>query len=109
MKTSFIQPEKSNKTLRVSDKQISRLEPDDIKTEYTDSQSESSRDDIDVASLISTEVTSVVEGNNLQWPRELQAKIQNNQKDLEKLFLQICSKKLGGCDISRSGELSNLS
>ena len=46
----------------VSDNQIARLEPDDIKTESTDSQSESSRDDIDVASLNSTEETSVVEG-----------------------------------------------
>ena len=46
----------------VSDKQIARLEPDDTKTESTDSQSESSRDDINVASSNSTEETSVVEG-----------------------------------------------
>ena len=37
--TSFIQPENSNKTVLVSDNQIARLEPDDIKTESTDSQS----------------------------------------------------------------------
>ena len=62
MNTSFIQPENSNKTVLVSDNQIARLEPDDIKTESTDSQYESSRDDIDVASPNSTEETSVVEG-----------------------------------------------
>ena len=61
MNTSFIQPENSNKTLLVIDNQIGRLEPDDIKTESTDSQSESSRDDIDVASTNSTEETSVVQ------------------------------------------------
>ena len=37
MNTSFIQPENSNKTVIVSDNQIARLEPDDIKTESTDS------------------------------------------------------------------------
>ena len=37
MNTSFIQPEKSNKTVLVSDNQIAQLEPDDIKTESTDS------------------------------------------------------------------------
>ena len=62
MNTSFIQPENSNKTVLVSDNQIARLELDDIKTESTDSQSKSSRDDIDVASPNSTEETSVVEG-----------------------------------------------
>ena len=46
MKTSFIQLENSNKTVLVSGNQIARLEPDDIKTESTDSQSESCRDDI---------------------------------------------------------------
>ena len=62
MNTSIIQPENSNKTVLVSDNQITRLEPDDIKTESTDSQSESSRGDIDVASPNSTEKTSAVEG-----------------------------------------------
>ena len=57
MNTPFIQPENSNKTVLVSDNQIARLEPDDIKTESIDSQSESSRDDIDVASPNSTEET----------------------------------------------------
>ncbi|XP_075241565.1 uncharacterized protein LOC142336542 [Convolutriloba macropyga] len=61
MNTLFIQPENSNKTVLVSDNQIARLEPDDIKTKSTDSQSGSSRDDIDVASPISTEETSAVE------------------------------------------------
>ena len=60
--TSFIQPENSNKTVLVSDNQIARLEPDDIKTESTDSQSESSGDDIGVAPPNSTKETSVVEG-----------------------------------------------
>ena len=60
--TSFIQPENSNKTVLVSDNQNTRLEPDDIKTESNDSQSESSRDDIDVASPNSTEEISVFEG-----------------------------------------------
>ena len=62
MNTSFIQPENSNKAVLVSDNQIQRLEPDDIKSESTDSQSESSGDDIDVASPNSTEETSVIEG-----------------------------------------------
>ena len=60
--TLFIQPENSNKTVFVSDNQIARLEPDDIKTESSDPQSESSRDDIEAASPNSTEETSVVEG-----------------------------------------------
>ena len=62
MNTSFIQPENSNKTVFFSDNQIARLEHHDIKTESTDPQSESSRDDIDVASPNSTEETSVVKG-----------------------------------------------
>ena len=62
MNTSFIQPANSNKTVFVSDNQIAWLEPDDIKTESTDSQSESTKDGIDVASPKSTEETSVVEG-----------------------------------------------
>ena len=53
--------ESSNKTVPVSDNKIARLEPDEIKTESIDSQSESSRDDIDVASPNSTEETSVIE------------------------------------------------
>ena len=62
MNTSFIQPKNSNKTVLVSDNRIARQEPEDNKTESTDSQSESSRDDIDVALPNSTEETSVVEG-----------------------------------------------
>ena len=46
----------------VSYNQVSGLQPDDIKTEPTNSQSESSGDDIDVASPNCTEETSVVEG-----------------------------------------------
>ena len=62
MNTSFNLPENSNKTVLVSDNQIARLEPEDIKTESTDSKSESSRDEIDMASPNSNEETSVVEG-----------------------------------------------
>ena len=109
MNTSFIQPENSNKTVYVSDNQIARLEPDDIKTESTDSQSESSRDDIDVASPNSTEETSVVEGEQPSVATRTSSGNKKTAKDLEKLFLQICLKKEGGCDISRSSELSNLS
>ena len=94
--TSFIQPENSNKTVLVSDNQNARLKPDDIKTESTNSQSESSRDDVDVASPNSTEKSQYLKRNNLQWPRELQAEIKNNQKDLEKPFLHTGLKKKGG-------------
>ena len=54
MYTLFIQPENSNKTVFVSDNQIKCMEPDDIKTEFTESHSESSRDDKEVASPNST-------------------------------------------------------
>ena len=107
MNTSFIQPENSNKRVLVSDNQIALLESDDIKTESTDSQSESSRDDIDVASPNSTEETSVVEGEQPSVATRTSSRIKNNQKDLEKLLLQSCLKKEGGCDIS--SELINLS
>ena len=109
MNTLFIQPENSNQTVLVSHNQIARLEPDDIKTESTDSQSESSRDDIDVASPNPTEETSVVEGKQSSLATRTSSRKKNNQKDLEKLFLQTCLKKEGGCDISRSSEFSNLS
>ena len=108
MNTPFIQPENSNKTVLVSDIQIARLEPDNIKTESTASQSESSRDDIEVASPNSTEETSVVEGEQTSVATRTSSKIKNNQKDLEKLFLQTCLKKEGGCDISRSCELGEV-
>ena len=70
--TSFIQPENSNKTVLVSDNQIARLKPDDIKIETTDqqstdSQSENSRDFIDVASPNSNEEISVTEGEKFSW------------------------------------------
>ena len=66
MNTSFIQPKNSNKAVLVSDNRIDWLEPDNIKTESTchqstDSQSESSRDNIEVSSPNSTEETSVTE------------------------------------------------
>ena len=60
MNTSFIPPKISNKTVLVSDNKVACLEPDYIKTESTDSQSECSRDDIDVASPNAAEETSVV-------------------------------------------------
>ena len=104
----FIQPEKSNKTVLVSDNQIARLEPDEIKTEFTDSQSESSRDNIDVASTNSTEETSVVEG---EQPSVATRTSSRNKKQPERFGEAIPTnlrKKEGGHDISRSGELSNL-
>ena len=61
MNTSFIQPANSSMTVLVIDIQIARLEPDDNKTESTDSQSESSRDDIDVESPNSAAENSVIE------------------------------------------------
>ena len=108
MNTSFIQRENSNKTVLVSDNQIARLEPDDIKTESTDSQSESSREDIDVASPNSTEETSVVEG---EQPSVATRTSSRNKKQPERFGEAIPTnllKKEGGCDISRGSELSNL-
>ena len=58
--TSFLRPENSNKTVHVSDNKISRLEQF-IDEQSTDSQSESSRENIDLASPIFTEETSVTE------------------------------------------------
>ena len=105
MKTSFIQPENSNKTVLVGDNQIARLEPDGIMTESTDSQSESSRDDIEVASPNSTEETSVVEG---EQPSAATRTSKRNTKQPESFVEAVPTnllKKEGGCDISRSGEL----
>ena len=65
LKTLFIQPEISNKTVFDSDNKVNWMELDDIKTEFTDSQSESSRDEIEVASPNSTKETSVVEEEQL--------------------------------------------
>ena len=57
-----------------------------------------------------TEETSVVEGEQPSVATRTSSRNKkNNQKDVEKLFLQTCLKKEGGCDISRSSELSNLS
>ena len=66
MNTSFIQPEYSNKTRLVSD-HIARLESVDIQIEPTDqkstySESENSRDNIDVTLPNSNEKTLVTEG-----------------------------------------------
>ena len=79
---SFIQPENSNNTMLVSDNQIARLVPDDIKTESTDSLSESSRDDIDVASPNSTDETSVVEREKLSVATRTSSR---NKKQPERL------------------------
>ena len=108
MSFSFIQPQNSNKTVLVSDNQIARLEPDDIKTESTDSQSESSRDDIDVASPNnSTEESSVVER---EQPSVATRTSSRNKKQPERFGDAIPTNLLKNLlDISRSGELSNLS
>ena len=90
----------------VSDKQTERLEPDDIKTESTDSQSGSSKDDTDVASPNSPEETSVVEG---EQPSVATRTSSRNEKEPERFGEAVPTnllKKEGGCDISRSGELS---
>ena len=92
----------------VSHNQIARLEPDDIKTESTDSQSESSRDDIDVALSNSTEETSAVEG---EQPSVATRTSSINKKQPDRFGEAIPTKLLkkeGGCDISRNGELGNL-
>ena len=94
MNTSLSQPEISNKTALVSVNQVARPEPDDIKTDSadqqsTDSQSESSRDKIDVASPNSNEETSVTEGEHFSGAK----RTTNNQKDLIKLCLQTCLKR----------------
>ncbi|XP_075263307.1 ATPase family gene 2 protein homolog A-like [Convolutriloba macropyga] len=88
MNTSFIQPENSNKTVLVSDNKIARLEPDDIKTESTDSQSESSRDDIDVASPNSTEETSVVEGEQPSLATRTSKDNKNSENSCIKMTLE---------------------
>ena len=80
MNISLIQPQNSKQNVLVSGYEIERLLADDTKTEYIDqlsnhSQSESSRDNIDVASTISNEETSGAEGKNIQSLRELQAEI----------------------------------
>ena len=109
MNTLFIQPENSNMRVLVNDNQIAQLEPEDIKTESTDSRSESSRDDIDVASPYSTEETSAVEG---EQPSVATRTSSRNKKQPERFGEAIPTnllKKEGGCDISRIGELSNLS
>ena len=108
MNTSFIQLENSNKTVLVSDNQIAWLEPEEIKTESTDSQSESSRDDIDVASPNSTEETSVVEGEQPSLATRTSTRNKKQPERFGEAFLTNLFKKEGGCDISRSGELSNL-
>ena len=84
----------------VSDNQIARLKPDDIKTETTDqqstdSQSENSRDFIDVASPNSNEEISVTEGEKSSWATRPSTRNKKSQKDLEKLSLQTCLKKGG--------------
>ena len=109
MNTSLVQPENSNKTVLVSENHIAWLEPDDIKIESIDSQTEGSRDVIDVASPNSTEETSGVEEEQPSVATRTSNRNKNNQKDLERLFLQTCLTKEGGCDLSRSGKLSNLS
>ena len=109
MNTSFIQSENSNKTVLVSDNQIARLEPDDIKTESTDSQSASSRDEIDVASPNCTEETSVVEGEQTLLATRTSSRNKKQQRRFGEAIAKNLLKNEGECDISRSGELSNLS
>ena len=84
MNNSLIHPQNSNQNVFVSGYEIERLLADDSKTEFfdqlpNDSQSESSRDNIDAASNNSNGETSGAEGKNIQRLREFQAEIWNNQ------------------------------
>ena len=108
MNTSFIQPKSSNKTVLFSENQIARLEPDDIKTESTDSQSESSRDDIEVASPNFTEEASVVEGEQPSVATRISSRNKKQRDRFGEAIPTNLLKKGGGCDISRSRELSEL-
>ena len=93
----------------VSDNQIARLEPDDIKTETTDSQSESSKYDIDVASPNSTELTSVVEEQQTSVATRTSCRYKKQPERFGGANPTNLLKNEGGSDISRSGELSNSS
>ena len=79
----------------VSDNQIARLEPDDIKTESTESQSESSRDDIKVASPNSTEETSVVEGEQPSVATRTSSRNKNQPESFGEAFPTNLLKKGG--------------
>ena len=100
--TSLIQPENSSKTVLVSDNQIARLEPDDIKTESTDSQSESSRNDIEVASTDSTAKTSVVEGEQTSVATRTSSRNKKQPERFGEAIPKNLLKKEGGCDISNT-------
>ena len=86
-----------------------QLEPDDNKTESTDSRSESSRGDIDVASPKSTEETSVVEGEEQLSVATRSSSRKKQPEEFGEAIPTNLLKKERGCDISRSGQLSNLS
>ena len=101
MNTSIIQPEKSNKTKLVSDNQNERRETDNIKTEYidqqsADSQSEKSRNKIDVASPNAKKETSVNEGEQPSGA----TRTSSRKKRLGEAIPTILHKKEGGCDKS---------
>ena len=77
------------------------------KTDYTDqqstdTQSESSRDKIDVASPNSIEETSVNDGKQPSGAAKTLSRNKNNQKELANLSIQTSSKKEVGCDITKS-------
>ena len=109
MNTSFIQPEKSNKTVLVSDNQTVWLEPDDSHTESTDSQSKRSGDDIEVASSNSTEETSIVEGEQPSVATRTSSRNKKQPERFGEAVLTNLLKKERGCDISTGGDLGNLS
>ena len=74
--------------MRVNDKQIAVLEPDDIRTESgdqqsIDSQSESSRDNIDLATPNLNEESSVTEGKPPSGASITSSRNKNNQKCLD--------------------------
>ena len=66
-------------------------------------------DDIDVASPNSTEEFSVVEGEQPSVATRTPSRNKNQQERIGEAIPKNLLKKEGGCDISRSGELNNLS
>ena len=96
----------------VSDNQIARLETDDFLTESTDqqstdsqSESENSRDNIDVASPNSNEENSVTEGEQSSGATRTSIRNKKQPERFGEAILKNLLKKEGGCDISGRSEL----
>ena len=96
----------------VSDNQIARLETDDFLTESTDqqstdsqSESENSRDNIDVASPNSNEENSVTEGEQSSGATRTSTRNKKQPERFGEAILKNLLEKEGGCDISGRTEL----